>query len=78
MIIESTSAIIYIHIYLITYIFFILFLSSFLFFFVCLGQLYVFGHEAQAKMQNANILIIGLTGLGIEIGKKTNKNKQIK
>ncbi|KAK6204674.1 uncharacterized protein RJT21DRAFT_117116 [Scheffersomyces amazonensis] len=32
-------------------------------------QLYVLGKEAMLKMQNANVLIIGLKGLGIEIAK---------
>ena len=32
-------------------------------------QLYVFGHEAQQKMGNSNVLIVGLRGLGVEIGK---------
>jgi hypothetical protein len=31
-------------------------------------QLYVFGHEAQRKMAESNILIVGLRGLGVEIG----------
>lgn len=33
-------------------------------------QLYVLGKEAMLKMQNANVLIIGLNGLGIEIAKE--------
>lgn len=32
-------------------------------------QLYVLGKEAMIKMQNANVLIIGLKGLGVEIAK---------
>lgn len=32
-------------------------------------QLYVLGKEAMLKMQNANVLIIGLKGLGVEIAK---------
>lgn len=32
-------------------------------------QLYVLGKEAMMKMQNANVLIIGVKGLGIEIAK---------
>lgn len=32
-------------------------------------QLYVLGKEAMLKMQNANVLIIGLRGLGVEIAK---------
>lgn len=31
-------------------------------------QLYVFGHEAQLKMQSTGVLIVGLKGLGAEIG----------
>lgn len=29
---------------------------------------YVLGHEAMRKMINSNVLIIGLGGLGVEIG----------
>jgi len=32
-------------------------------------QLYVMGHEAQRKMGNATVLIIGMRGLGVEIAK---------
>lgn len=32
-------------------------------------QLYVLGKEAMLKMQNANVLVIGLNGLGVEIAK---------
>lgn len=32
-------------------------------------QLYVFGHEAQARMQNSDVLIVGLSGLGVETAK---------
>ena len=32
-------------------------------------QLYVFGHDAMKKMQQSNILLIGLAGLGVEIAK---------
>ena len=32
-------------------------------------QLYVLGHEAMYKMQNSNILIFGMGGLGAEIAK---------
>lgn len=32
-------------------------------------QLYVLGKEAMLKMQNANVLILGLKGLGVEIAK---------
>lgn len=31
-------------------------------------QLYVLGHEAQKKMASSNVLVIGLRGLGVEIG----------
>ena len=31
-------------------------------------QLYVMGHEAMRRMAASNILLIGLQGLGIEIG----------
>ncbi len=31
-------------------------------------QLYVYGHEAQAKLSNSSVLIVGLRGLGLEIG----------
>ncbi|CAF0776117.1 unnamed protein product [Brachionus calyciflorus] len=34
-------------------------------------QLYVLGHEAMKKMQNSNILICGMGGLGVEIAKNT-------
>ena len=32
-------------------------------------QLYVFGHDAQRKLASSNILIVGLSGLGIETAK---------
>ena len=32
-------------------------------------QLYVLGHEAMRRMQQANVLIIGLRGLGVELAK---------
>ncbi|XP_075438311.1 ubiquitin-like modifier-activating enzyme 1, partial [Ascaphus truei] len=32
-------------------------------------QLYVLGHEAMKRMQNANVLISGMSGLGVEIAK---------
>jgi hypothetical protein len=32
-------------------------------------QLYVFGHDAMRKMQQSNILLIGMAGLGVEIAK---------
>lgn len=31
-------------------------------------QLYVMGHEAQRKMQTSNVLLVGLDGVGVEIG----------
>ena len=31
-------------------------------------QLYVMGHKAQRRMGNSSILIIGMNGLGVEIG----------
>lgn len=36
-------------------------------------QLYVFGHEAQIKMQNTSVLIVGLKGLGVEIGEPRSR-----
>lgn len=36
---------------------------------------YVLGHEAMKKMSTAHVLIVGLKGLGVEIGKKYNKSK---
>lgn len=32
-------------------------------------QLYVYGHEAQKKMQTSNVLVVGMNGLGVEIAK---------
>jgi len=32
-------------------------------------QLYVFGHEAQARMQSSDVLLVGLNGLGAEAAK---------
>lgn len=32
-------------------------------------QLYVIGHDAMQRMQKSNVLIVGLNGLGVEIGK---------
>lgn len=32
-------------------------------------QLYVYGHEAQARMSVSSILIVGLNGLGVEVAK---------
>ncbi len=34
-------------------------------------QLYVFGHEAQHRMAATDVLIVGLRGLGVEIGPLT-------
>jgi ubiquitin-activating enzyme E1 len=31
-------------------------------------QLYVMGHEAQRKMAASDVLIMGLNGLGVEVG----------
>ena len=31
-------------------------------------QLYVMGHEAQQKMGSSDVLIVGMSGLGVEIG----------
>ena len=35
-------------------------------------QLYVLGHEAMKRMSASHILIAGLRGLGVEIGKSVN------
>lgn len=32
-------------------------------------QIYVLGHEAMKKMASSNILLLGLSGLGVEMGK---------
>ena len=32
-------------------------------------QLYVMGHEAMQRMGSSNVLVVGLRGLGVEIGK---------
>ena len=32
-------------------------------------QLYVLGHEAMRQMSQSNVLLVGLKGLGVEIGK---------
>ena len=32
-------------------------------------QLYVLGHEAMKRMGNSHVLIAGMRGLGVEIGK---------
>ena len=39
-------------------------------------QLYVLGHDAMRKMVTTNILISGVKGLGVEIGKVTIQNQQ--
>ncbi len=31
-------------------------------------QLYVFGHAAQMKLATSSVLLVGLKGLGVEIG----------
>jgi hypothetical protein len=31
-------------------------------------QLYVFGHDGQVKLGDSNVLIVGLDGVGVEIG----------
>lgn len=31
-------------------------------------QLYVMGHDAQKRLQSSNVLVVGLRGLGVEIG----------
>lgn len=36
---------------------------------------YVLGHEAMKKMSTAHVLIVGLKGLGVEIGKNKIKAK---
>lgn len=40
-----------------------------LFFYVLPPYSYVLGHEAMKRMQNANVLISGMRGLGVEIAK---------
>jgi len=37
-----------------------------------LGKRYVLGHEAMERMSKAHVLIIGLKGLGVEIGNITS------
>lgn len=32
-------------------------------------QLFVMGHAAQARMQESDVLVVGLAGVGVEIGK---------
>ena len=34
-------------------------------------QLYVLGHEAMKRMGASNVLLVGMKGLGVEIGKPT-------
>ena len=34
-------------------------------------QLYVLGHEAMQRMGSSHVLIAGMRGLGVEIGKNT-------
>jgi ubiquitin-activating enzyme E1 len=31
-------------------------------------QLYVLGHEAMKRMTSSNVLLVGLKGLGVEVG----------
>lgn len=38
-------------------------------------QLYVFGREAQQKLQQSNVLFVGLRGLGVETG-QSNSNQR--
>ncbi len=33
-------------------------------------QLYVLGHEAQKRLQASSVLIVGLQGIGVEIGER--------
>ena len=36
-------------------------------------QLYVLGHEAMKRMAISDVLIVGLNGVGVEVGKKKKK-----
>lgn len=36
-----------------------------------LAYSYVLGHEAMKRMGSSNVLIVGLKGLGVEIGKSS-------
>ena len=38
-------------------------------------QLYVMGREGQARMANSDVLIVGLNGLGVEIGKQYKRTQ---
>ena len=38
---------------------------------MCLVARYVLGHDAMRKMGKSNVLISGLKGLGVEVGKLT-------
>jgi ubiquitin-activating enzyme E1 len=38
-------------------------------------QLYVLGHEAMKRMGSSNVLIVGLKGLGAEIGKPCSPDR---
>ena len=40
-------------------------------------QLYVLGAEAMKRMQQSNVLIAGLSGLGVEIGKFLLDNEEV-
>lgn len=39
-------------------------------------QLYVFGREAQQKLQQSNVLFAGLRGLGVETGQNTHATQR--
>lgn len=41
-------------------------------------QLYVLGHEAMKQMSQSNVLIMGLQGLGVEIGKRCGCLEELK
>jgi molybdopterin/thiamine biosynthesis adenylyltransferase len=36
----------------------------------CFFPRYVLGHEAMKRMGSSNVLVVGLKGLGVEIGKQ--------
>lgn len=38
---------------------------------------YVLGHEAMKKMSVAHVLVVGLKGLGVEIGKQNSSNNSL-
>ena len=35
-------------------------------------QLFIMGHESMKQMAKCNVLVVGLSGLGVEIGNITN------